>query len=143
MTGSVIDRGKVAAIDGDLARVIIEAGSACESCGARILCAPGAGKSRSLTAVNQAGARVGDLVTVEESGGLLLKLSLLQYGLPLLGFITGVAGTWLLPAVREAELLLFIGGLIGLGLGGLLAWLIVRRMARQTRHFFVVSRILN
>lgn len=131
----------VVSLEGDLARIQIEPGTACESCGARLICAPGRGQSQYLTALNRAGARVGERVVVEESGNLLLKLSLLQYGLPLAGFLGGLFVFQLSPA-RANDLLLFVAGIVGLTLAGLLARLILRRMSRQPGSFLYVARVV-
>lgn len=142
MAGAIIDQGRVIAVVGDEVLVTIETGEACERCGARILCSPGGDKNRNLKAKNQIGAAVGDRVTVEESGNLLLKLSALQYGLPLTGFLTGVFTVYLL-APRVGELLIFGCGLLGLALTGLISWRLVKYMAERSRNFFLATRIVN
>ncbi len=142
MAESVIDRGRVIDLVGDQARVEIAAGEACAGCGARVLCSPGTNNSNTLTAFNEIGAKMGDQVEVRERGNLLLKLSLLQYGLPLLGFVLGLFGIYSLIG-QDNELILFVAGCLGLGLGALLAWLGIRYLARQPQHFLVVTRILN
>ncbi len=143
MTEQIIDRGRVVELEGSYARVNIEAGDACKACGARILCAPGGGKKQDLLADNRAGAEIGDRVAVEEGGNLLLKLSVLQYGIPLAGFVGGLLITYLVPAWREFELILFSGAAAGLAAGGGVSWYIISRMARQTKDYFIVTQVLN
>ncbi len=126
-----------------MARIKVEAGEACEHCGARILCAPGADNSRQIVAYNTIAAQVGDQVVVEEEDNLLLKMSVFQYGLPLVGFIGGIGLVYLNPNFRSNEIGLFIAGLIGLALGAGLSWLGVRRMARKPGHFLMITRIVN
>ncbi len=142
MAESVIDQGHVIDLVGDQARVEIATGEACAACGARVLCSPGANNSNTLTAFNEIGAKMGDQVEVRERGNLLLKLSLLQYGLPLLGFVLGMFGIYLIIG-QDNELILFIAGCLGLGIGALFAWLGIRYLARQPQHFLVVTRIIN
>lgn len=142
MVESVIDRGRVIDLIGDKARVEIATGEACAACGARVLCSPGTNNSNTLTAFNEVGAKMGDQVEVRERGNLLLKLSLLQYGLPLLGFVLGLFGIYLILG-QDNELILFVAGCLGLGLGAFLAWLGFRHLARQSQHFLVITRIIN
>jgi|GEM_PF-5733405 len=79
MSAAGIDQGVVTRVDGHLAHVELESGDACESCGARSLCVPLSGGTRSIVA-----------------------------------------------------------GLIGLGSGGVLAWLGIKRLSRQPGRFFTV-----
>ncbi|MBC8402058.1 MAG: SoxR reducing system RseC family protein [Candidatus Marinimicrobia bacterium] len=142
MAESVIDQGRVIDLVGDQARVEIATREACAACGARFLCSPGTKNSNTLTAFNEIGAKMGDQVEVRERGNLLLKLSLLQYGLPLLGFVLGLFVIYLIIG-QDNELILFLTGCLGLGFGALLAWLGIRFLARQPQHFLVVTRIIN
>ena len=142
MTDSIVDQGLVVALDGDQAQIEIETGEACESCGARVLCAPGTDKLKTITAYNEINAVVGDLVEVREGGNLLLKLSLLQYGPPLIGFLTILFTAHLIyPSLNE--LLLFICGLGGGAIGALLSWLGVKKMSQNPEHFLSIGRILK
>jgi len=61
---------------------------------------------------------------------LLIKLSIAQFGLPLLGFILGIMGAYLfhisLPYVAD-EVLIFCFGVVGLGLCGIISRLWLKR----------------
>ncbi|NOZ03724.1 MAG: SoxR reducing system RseC family protein [FCB group bacterium] len=141
MNASGIDQGVVTKVEGHLAYVELESGDACESCGARNLCVPLSGGTRSIVAANPENARVGDRVTVEEQGQPVLTLSALQYGLPLLGFFIGIlfvyGGLIRIPFLAP-ELGMFLSGLIGLGGGGVLAWWGIKRLSRRPGRFFTV-----
>jgi len=142
LSGSIIDRGRITVLDGDQAHVEILTGEACAGCGARVLCKPGANNSNILIAFNQAGGQVGDRVEIRESGNILLKLSLLQYVPPLLGFVLGVLVGYLLSG-EQNELILFLAGCVGFSVGALITWLGMRAMARNRQHFLIITRIVN
>ncbi len=143
MTDVIIDRGVVVAREGANIRIKVEAGEACESCGARILCSPGGENSRTIVAYNAIDAQVGDKVEVAEEGNLLLKMSAFQYGIPLLGFLCGIGISYVLSDSENNELILFLSGLIGLAVGAGLSWLGVRRLARRPAQLLIATRLVN
>jgi positive regulator of sigma E activity len=63
---------------------------ACHACGAKMICRPNATGKRTLKILNTLQAKIGDRVLIEQIGANQLKLTTIQYGLPLLGFLTGV-----------------------------------------------------
>ncbi len=142
MPESIIDQGRVTALDGDQAQVEILIGDACTTCGARILCKPGSNDMNTLTAYNQVQAQIGDRVEVRESGNLLLKLSFLQYAVPLLGFTAGIFIPYLIIGGQN-ELLLFLLGCLGCGLGACITWLGMRSLAGNPQHFLTITSIVK
>ncbi|MCF7803371.1 MAG: SoxR reducing system RseC family protein [Candidatus Marinimicrobia bacterium] len=144
MSEAVLDKGVVKRIEGERAFVEIADSDACEDCGARILCAPNQSGERGIMAKNTAHAKVGQQVLVTETDDLLLKLSLMQYGLPLLGFLLGIFVLYSfnisLPGI-PAEVVWFLGGLAGLGFSGVLSWRWARGAAQTSKHYFEISKI--
>ena len=138
--------GVVTALDGHFATVLIETNDACTSCGASVFCAPGQDGIRRLLADNPINAKIGQQVKIEETDDILLKLSLYQYGLPLLGFSAGIFISYSLnftiPPIPQ-ELLFFILGISG---GALAAWYShyqVKKIADKSQSHFVIREIVS
>ena len=106
----------------------LEQSSGCSTCGIKVLCYPGKKVSRKLILPNPGGLLHGQVVQVEENGRATLKLALFQYGIPLLGFIVGILSVYF---TRRGEIQATLGGLIGLGLGAVIAYRLIRRWACQ------------
>lgn len=146
MNEDSIDQGIVTRLENGRAFVSIDEQSACKHCGAKILCAPGQSGERGLLAKNSVDAQVGDYVTVSESGQLLLKISTMQFGLPLLGFLGGI---FLLYFTRfdalsfPPEMWMFLGGLAGLGITSLIARQWASRIAETANDSFIISNIIK
>ncbi len=99
-----------------------------------------------MPARNPLGAEVGQNVLVTESGELLLKLTMIQYGLPLIGFLIGIFGFnfWGVTLFgMPAELFSFVGGLLGLVLGGLVSWKWAYNAGKRANMYFTISKIYN
>lgn len=81
-------KGKVIAVSGDMATVLVMRQSACEGCRQKNLCG-GMGecsheKPLETTAQNPAGAKVGDTVELTASSGFVLGTAFLIFILPIL-----------------------------------------------------------
>ncbi len=146
MSEAVFDHGIVRTVKNGTAFVAISENESCEHCGAKILCSPQGGKERGIHARNPYNACVGQHVEVSESEDLLLQLSVIQYGLPLFGFLAGVFALYLthisLPGVAE-ELLYFLGGITGLGIASLFSWKWADYLARKSGFYFEITKIYN
>ncbi len=133
MTKQVADTGTVTEVSDNLVTIFLESTDNCEGCGIRFLCSPSSDTDKIITLENRINAKVGDRVTVSESSNILLKLSLLQYGFPLFGFLLGVIVSTLIAIPwKPIELLQFLCGLLGLGVAGILSYLIIKRMAKES-----------
>jgi len=127
-------------------RTIVELKPAevCESCGARIFCRPSSKDRHEMAVQNTLNARPGDVVELSEMGNLLLILSLMQYGLPLLGLIGGI---FLINGIKpdlfslRLELLMAAGGFIGLLAGGIIARLWLERLSRTISSIFEITAV--
>lgn len=89
------------------------------------------------TAVNRVGAAAGNKVVVESSTQLILKWAALLYLLPIVLMLIGV----LVPAAGEGQSILL--GLIGLLLGLLLCYAVVKRSKRLRKLTFSITEILS
>ncbi len=134
MNQTVVDTGYVVEIKGHQATVLC-LHNTCNECGARLFCRPNGSTEQRLVAHNPVGARVGDRVEVTMNGSSLLRLSLLQYGLPLVGFLAGILLFDFLPLPPGAvshELTMFGGGLLGMFAFGLISrWRMKRIVTKQ------------
>ncbi len=144
MTGSDHEIGVVKTVSEDRTIVELQPGEVCESCSARIICRPGKSGAHEMAVLNTIGARPGEVVELDETGNLLLILSLMQYGLPLLGLLSGVFlvyGLNLALFSIRFELLMATAGLFGLLLGGVLAYLGLGYLSRRIGNVFKITAI--
>ena len=141
-----IETGIITSVQGTDALVTIDRQTACGSCNARVMCIPDGSGKRILKASNPLNAKVGSRVVVSETSHFLLKLSFIQYGIPLIGFLVGIILCHMAnisSGIFANELILFAGGIIGLATGAVLAHHFVERMADNKNAFFIISRILG
>ena len=140
------ESGVVTQVMADKAIVKLVRSESCDKCAARIICRLGDGDSREMLAFNPVQAAVGDHVEISETGNLLLILSLLQFGVPLSGLILGVFTVyWLQPgsSFLSKEVLMSMGGLIGLILGGAAVWRFLKSWAKHLSCVFEIVRVIN
>jgi positive regulator of sigma E activity len=139
------ERGIVRELDGDYVLVELEEQAACARCDARVLCLPAAKGKRRIRVINNKKAREGQRVEIGESESFLLKISAIQYGIPLIGFLFGI---FLVYAVARPvsglpfEMEMFIAGLAGLFIGGYIARAILKQIAQTRQTVFYILRIL-
>ena len=139
-----LDSGIVTNVDNNSVKVKFEQKDDCKACGASVLCNPRKNNNPTLIVQNTQDVSIGDKVALKENGNLLLWLSVYQYGLPLFGFITGIliSNFALRKYFNESnELVLFLGGLIGLGIAGFIAWFFIKRIARNSSHYFILEKL--
>ena len=142
MSDQVSDTGIITKIDDNIATIIIDSTDDCKDCGIRFLCSPGSENQRSITLKNTIDAKVGDRVAITEASNILLKLSFLQYGLPLIGFLLGIiVGTQIKIQWQPVELYQFLCGLLGLGFAGLISYMIIKSMAKKPSRYFKIKKI--
>ena len=126
MNSSIQDRGIVKAVEGDRAYIEIEDTTDCEQCGIKKICTINSRSDRGILARNPMSAKIGQSVLVRSSENILIKLSMMQYGLPLLGFFLGISIAYIsgmsIPHVVD-ELLLFLSGIVGLFLSGIVSFI--------------------
>jgi sigma-E factor negative regulatory protein RseC len=78
--------------DTHLVRIEIEAKGACQHCSSRNFCSPFGDNRRMITeAINEKGARPGDMVRIEMEPKSTLSAAFLLYVLPVLALLSGYA----------------------------------------------------
>jgi len=141
------ETGQVVEVEGEFAWVETQRQSTCGSCAANKGCGTAVlskvlGQKRSrVRALNRAGARPGDTVTVGIQEDALVRGSLAMYAVPLLALLGGgLVGQYLQQSYGSGEGLVILAGLLGL-FGGLL-WLrgFSRRAQSNPRYQPVVLR---
>ena len=141
MTDSVVDKGIITKIDGNILHISIKTDDNCEGCGIKFLCAPKAGEDKIIKLENSIDGKVGDAVEISEASNVLLTLSILQYGLSLLGFLAGIFISYNLEvAFKPIELFQFVFGMIGLGIAAGISYLIVKWIAKKPDKLYSLKK---
>ena len=90
---------------------------------------------------NSINGKVGDAVEISEASNVLLTLSILQYGLPMLGFLAGIFISYNMDvAFKPIELFQFILGMIGLGIAAGISYLIVKWIAKKPDKLYSLTK---
>ena len=128
------------------AEVVAERKDACDDCGAKHCCVSfGSSSEIVIKALNRAGAKAGDLVSITLSSGTVLKGAAVLYLIPIVGLMSGVLigeGLCHRLAVSETGAALALG-LAGLFLGLIVTALISRWMSAHNRLTPVITRIIK
>lgn len=114
---------------------------ACESCGAQLSCIPNGSGKRIFRTKNTINARIGQSIQIFEKSDMILKLSFLQYVLPMAGFISGVFLIYfsnLNYSSLPSELIMFSTGIVGLFLCAGISRIIVRQIAKSNQQLFEI-----
>jgi sigma-E factor negative regulatory protein RseC len=144
--GEMHEEGVVTALVRDQAVVKTVQQDACHHCSVKGACqAMGGGKERQVTALNQAGAMVGDRVALGIGSGSALSAGFLAYLVPVLALLAGAAAGkswgpfWGLSDQSAAV----VTGLAALAV----AWVVVRwlsdRLARRGRFMVKVVAVVQ
>ena len=142
MSDQVSDTGSITHIDNNFATIIIDSTDDCKDCGIRFLCSPGSDNQKIITLENTIEAKVGDRVAISEASNILLKLSFLQYGIPLIGFLLGIIiAAQLNIKLQPVEFYQFICGVLGLGIAGIISYLIIKRMSKKPGNYFKYEKL--
>jgi sigma-E factor negative regulatory protein RseC len=138
------DSGIITSISDGLAHIQMNVTDACEHCGAKVICKPSKEGNHTIVAENSLNAKIGDSVTVEETDNILLKLSMIQYGIPLIGFLLGLFipyGLGLQTEIIPTEILLFISGIAGLTISTIPSRLMANNIANNQKFCFRIIEI--
>lgn len=140
-------KGRVTHLSRDgWATVYIERGDACNDCEAAQFCHTLVDCSKLETRVlNQAGAKVGDLVTIELSSKMVFRGALLLYIIPVMGLLSGAitgAGLSKISTISETGATIAFA-FAGLALGFIITTWISRRLISKNRLTPVIKRITN
>ncbi len=111
------EAGIIQALNDTSITIAFSSGDACDTCGLKVVCAPGKQSERSLTLPNPGHVSLGQKIQVEELSNLELHLALIQFGLPMLAFLVGLFLGYLVPqGFIPRELAAFLIALLGLGI---------------------------
>lgn len=120
--------------------------SACETCAAKSSCRTlGGGKEMEVEAINEAGAKIGDTVTVGFKSSSLLKLTFFIYIFPILCMVVGavIGQQFAVSMSYDASILSAVFGLLFFGV----AFLFVRskgnRLSKKEQYRPKIIRILK
>jgi len=142
LSNQVSDTGKITQIDNNFATIIIDSTDDCKDCGIQFLCSPGSDDQKTIKLENIIDAKIGDRVAISEASNILLKLSFLQYGLPLVGFLLGIIiATQFTINLQPVEFYQFLCGLLGLGLAGLISYLIIKWIAKKPNKLYSIRKV--
>ena len=119
--------------------------SACKHCQSRIICRPNLDQGDNyIKAKNSIDCKIGDKVMIIKREDLLLKISLLQYGFPLIGFLLGMFISYFLKLNIfniPSELIYFVFGIIGVGLGGVAGRIYANQLSKNPEEYFEIREI--
>ena len=142
MSNQVSDKGIITKIDGNVLNITIKTDDNCEGCGIKFLCSPKSGEDKIIKLENSVEGKVGDAVEITEASNVLLTLSILQYGLPLLGFLAGIFISYNLNInFKPIELFQFICGMIGLGIAGAISYSIIKWIAKKPDKLYRIKKL--
>ncbi|MBT3229136.1 MAG: SoxR reducing system RseC family protein [Candidatus Marinimicrobia bacterium] len=124
------ETGFVQTSDGSQVTILFSTGDACETCGLKVVCAPGKQSERLLTLPQAGDFKPGQKVQIEELSNLELHLALIQFGLPMAAFLSGLFLGYVLPFqdILPRELSAFLFACMGLGLSFFAARSLVQKI---------------
>ncbi len=132
--------GRVIKTSENIAHVEMENSAACQSCSAKALCKPDGTGIRILKIKNTLNAQTGDYVQLDPMEFNQVKLIIMQYGLPLFGFLIGIISThyliqtnlWKIPK----EIVQFITGFVLMGFMGMITFFWSKNKSKKGFSFF-------
>ena len=109
----IVEQGIVISSENGSAVISLSGQDKCEACSAKIICKPSDGEKRTVRAFDPFNTIPGDFVRISIKGSILLKLSILLYGLPLIIFLVGIMlFVILFNESSSKELLSFLTGIL-------------------------------
>lgn len=144
MSDIAVESGVVKETNGDKALIQLLENEICDTCSARILCRPGAKGTKEMLVFNPLNAEIGQTVEISEIGHLMLKLSLMQFGLPLLGLVLGIFSIYLsgiTVSFISIEMLMMGAGIFGLIISGSITWLWSNYVAQRVDCVFEICSV--
>jgi positive regulator of sigma E activity len=114
--------------------------SACKGCAAHALCGKKDCSDAQITLKDRSDLNIGDRVVIEEKDNILIKTSLLAYGIPMLFFIAGIFLGLLIPDMSlPKELLQFLSGCVFMVLGGFLGRWLAQKLSQSIDKYFLIN----
>jgi len=113
---------------------------ACKGCAAHALCGKKDCSEARVVLNDRENLKVGDEVVIEEKDSILVKTSLLAYGIPMVFFVGGILLGLLLPEMSiPKELLQFGCGLLLMLAGGFIGRWLAKRLSRRIDKYFSIN----
>lgn len=126
--------------DGKVHIRIEENMDACKGCAAHALCGKKDCDEAKVILNDRDDLQVGDEVVIEEKENILIKTSLLAYGIPLVFFVGGILLGMLLPETKiPKELLQFVMGCILLIPGGFVGRKLAQLLSHRLDKYFSIN----
>ncbi len=136
----------IAVVGGDIwvqtiRQSVCQSCSARHGCGQKVLSGATSGRANQVRVANTLGARVGDTVIVEIDEALLLRASVLVYGVPLLFTVVAavVAQSW----IAASDGVAITGAVAGMGFGFWLSRWVQKHHAHQYQPRLAKVRIVT
>jgi sigma-E factor negative regulatory protein RseC len=138
------DTGIVISRQGDTVSVVVQSREACASCSLAQFCVSSKNPESTVTAAAPLDVFPGDLVEISMDDSLILKVSAIMYGVPLVAFLAGVFsgyGLSLLAGLRDSVAVAtpIVCGFVLLALGIVVS----RAMARRLKVTGKVTRLID
>lgn len=115
---------------------------ACKGCSAHALCGKKDCDEAQVILNDRDDLKINDEVIIEEEGALLIKTSLIAYGIPLIFFAAGILLTGnTSPDNFPKELLQFLSGCVGLVVGGFIGRVIANLLSKKIDSNMKVTKI--
>jgi sigma-E factor negative regulatory protein RseC len=138
------DKGVVTTRLGDTVSVILQSHEDCASCSLAQFCVSSRSPSSTVMVTTSFDVAPGDMVEISIDDSLILKVSAIMYGVPLLGFLVGVFGGYGLSPLLglqsgAAVAAPIVSGFVLLALGIIVS----RTMARKLNVTGKVTRLID
>ncbi|MHB8071451.1 MAG: SoxR reducing system RseC family protein [Candidatus Cryosericum sp.] len=138
------DTGIVMSRQGDTVSVVVQSHEECASCSLAQFCVSSKNPGSTVAAAAPFDVSPGDLVEISMDDSLILKVSAIMYGVPLVAFLAGVFGGYglsLLAGLRGgmAVAMPIVSGFVLLVLGVVVS----RAMARRLNVTGKVTRLID
>lgn len=139
-----VDTGVVVSCQEDRVRVVVQSRDECGSCSLAQFCAVTRQPSSTLTVISPINVSPGDRVEISIDDSLILKVSAIMYGVPLLTFLAGVFGGYGFSLLAGLHGGTAAAAQIGSGFALLALGVIVSRMmARRLNVTGKVTRLMD
>lgn len=130
--------GRVVEIVGNMTKVEVSQKEICHKCPSESFCRLTTGNSRVIEAVNEIGAKSGDVVKIEIGSKSILASAFLVYIFPVIVLlVTGSLTHW----ISGSQNLAIIVGIIALGVSFLVIKFLDRRIARSGNLIPVIKEV--
>jgi sigma-E factor negative regulatory protein RseC len=127
------EEGTITRVEGNKAWVLVARSEMCDCCGSRSVCHTlGGGENMEAEALNTIKAREGDRVQISIKPGILWKISMLFYMIPVIALITGaLIGVEIGPHLKTNPDV--VSAFLGISFAAL-SYIIIRKIANRLKE---------